>query len=362
MENQKKEILRMVESGLITTDEALKLLEAMNDAETLEEKQDEMMNQSLSTHVKFDEEDEKVYQEKSTVGKLSGFLQNALNKLSKMDFNFASSVDFSHIFSFPVTKIKGMNFDLFNGSVMIRTHEKQEVRVECNVRVYKQKHLDEGRDLFFKEVYAHIVDDVLRIDSDNKFIKVDTVVYVPDESYERAQIRLFNGPIHVEAMSFDTLLGKTANGNVTLHQITAKKCEIETANGKIAMTDSAGEVCELETVNGKIEASEAFEKFEAGSITSAIEVKVTKPLESKVELKSATGNITCLVPRGVKVKGELETNFGGFTCDLEQFELIHERKEKLEKELKFAANTSHITTITLEAESKAGSIFVKHLD
>lgn len=364
MEKQKKEILRMLESGVITTDEALKLLEAMNDAEKIENPKEEATEQSLSTRVLFDDEEEekKVYHEQSTVGKVSGFIQNALNKLSKMDFNFTSSVDFTHIFSFPAADVMGMNIDLFNGSVNIVPHQQDEVRVECKVKVYKQKDLEEARKIFLDEVRADVKDRVLRVGSSYKWLKLDTVVYVPKHTYDVARVRLFNGSIRIEELSFGKIVGKTANGSVYLNKIIADDCDMETANGKIEMIQSEGKKCELETVNGKIDVQGAFESVEAESVTSGITVTVTKPLESKVSLKSATGNIECLVPRGIKVNGKLETNFGGFTCDLEAFEVLTEQREKLQKEMKFQTNREHLTAITLEAESKAGSIFVKHND
>ncbi|MCM3567436.1 DUF4097 domain-containing protein [Neobacillus mesonae] len=361
MKEERKRILKMVEEGKLTVDEALTLMEELEKAQqTANEKKEQIINE-LSTVVKFEEaKKEDPFQAKyqSTKDKIFDFVDSALKKIKEIDFdfNFGKSVEISHIFHHGDVELKNIDIDIANGSVKIAVWDQPDVRVECQAKVFRVENQDQARHNFLRDVVFAVEGQKLKFNTQQKWMKVDAVMFVPKAQYEHLRIRLFNGPITGSDMMVDDLHVKTANGKIQLDRIYGKRGEIETANGKIDVLTSNMNELEAETINGAIRLEGDFKKTEAQSFNGNISYNLSGSRCEWIHAKTTSGTIDVFVPEILPVNGELKTNLGGFNLKLTGVQILEEKSEMIQKLLRFQSVNQTDQMVKIYAETKTGSI------
>src|ERR1700719_38680 len=149
MKEERKRILKMVEEGKLTVDEALTLLEELEKASATFEQKQQQIVQELSTAVKFEEgkKEDPVHQKfQSTKEKIFDFVDSALKKFKDLDFdlNFGQAVEISHIFYQADVFLKEIEMDVANGSLKIVPWDHKDVRIECEAKVYRVDNQEEA--------------------------------------------------------------------------------------------------------------------------------------------------------------------------------------------------------------------------
>jgi DUF4097 and DUF4098 domain-containing protein YvlB len=363
MNEERKRILQMVEEGKLKAAEALTLLEELEKTEqSMEQKQAQIVNE-LSTTVQFEEaKKEEPFQAKyqSTKDKIFEFVDIALKKIKDLDLdlNFGQSVDISHIFHQADAKLKDIDIDVANGAVKLVGWEQPDVRIECQAKVYRVENQDQARQNFLRDVLFTIEHEKLRFSTQQKWMKVEAVVYVPKAIYNRVRVRLFNGPVSGEYMNVDELRVKTANGKIVLDRFTGKKTEVETANGKIKLTGSQFDQVEAATINGAIQLDGEFKKLEMESFNGNISLKLHGNEAEFIRAKTAAGGIDLYLPEGLPVNGDLKTNLGGFHVNLVGIQVLEEKSEMIQKSLRFQSINHPEQLVNLYADTKTGSITI----
>ncbi|WP_394139777.1 DUF4097 family beta strand repeat-containing protein [Cytobacillus oceanisediminis] len=364
MKEERKRILKMVEEGKLTVDEALTLLEQLEKShQTMEQKQEELIKE-LSDDVKFEEakkEDPYSTKQQGAKEKIIDFVDSALKKVKDfdLDFNFGKSVEISHIFQHADTYLKDMDIDVANGTVRVVPWEQSDVRVECHAKVYRVDTQDEARKNFLKDVIFAIEGQKLRFSTQQKWMKLNAVIYIPKAEYGNVKIRMFNGPIESQNLSVENFKAKTANGKITVSDLDSKYVEAETANGQISIQRSRIDSLEAETLNGAILAEGDFIKAELQSFNGNVTCKAENERCERIEAKAATGSIDLFVPDFAAVSGELRTNLGGFHVDIEGIEVIEEKSEVIQKMMRFKSVKEADSGVKLLADSKTGAITLK---
>jgi DUF4097 and DUF4098 domain-containing protein YvlB len=363
MNEERKRILQMVEEGKLTVDEALTLLDELQKAEkTMEQKQADIVNE-LSTAVKFEESrKEDPFQDrfKSAKEKVFEFVDSALKKIKDLDldFNFGHSVEISHIFHHGDAYIKDIDIDVANGSIRLAAWDQKDVRIECQAKVYRVETQDQARQNFLRDVIFAIEGQKLKFNTQQKLMKVDAVIYVPKEDYERIRIRMFNGPISGEELNVSDFRVKTANGKINLDRLHGKKAEVETANGHISVLNCVLDDLEAETINGAIKLDGDFRKMETQSFNGNITFHLRGERSELIIAKATTGAVDLFVPEGIPVNGELKTNLGGFNVKLEGIKILEEKSEMIQKLLRFESVNHPDRMLKVFVDTKTGSITI----
>ncbi|MEY2192953.1 DUF4097 family beta strand repeat-containing protein [Neobacillus sp. BF23-41] len=363
MKEEKKRILKMVEEGKLTVDEAVTLLDELEQAQqTMEQKQEQIVNE-LSTAVNFEEtkkEDPLQAKYQSTKEKIFDFVDSALKKIKDFDFdlNFGQSIEISHIFHQGDADLTNMDIDVANGSIKIAAWDQPDVRIECQAKVFRVENSDQARQNFLRDVVFSVENQRLRFMTQQKWMKVESVIYVPKSEYERVRIRMFNGTILGEEMNVADLRVKTANGKINLERIKGKKAEVETANGKIKIINSQIDDLEAETIHGGIKLDGDFKKVETQSFNGNISYNVNGNRAEVIQVKATTGGIDLFVPEGLPVSGELKTNLGGFNLHLVGVQVLEEKSEMIQKLLRFQSINHPDKMVKIYADTKTGSIAI----
>ncbi|MCM3763345.1 DUF4097 domain-containing protein [Neobacillus niacini] len=364
MKEERKRILTMVEEGKLSVDEALRLLdELQKDQKNMEQKQADIINE-LSTAVQFEEakKDDAAYAKyQSTKEKIFEFVDSALKKIKELDLdlNFGQSVDISHIFQHGNAELNNIDIDLANGSVNVVAWDQPDVRVECQAKVYRVENQDQARQNFLRDVTFAVEGGKLRFFTQQKWMKVEAVMFVPKVQYEKVRVRIFNGSVTGGKLNVADLRVKTGNGKIKLEHVIGNKAEVETANGKINLKHGQFDELEAETINGAIKVDGDFKKVDTQSFNGNISVLLKGNRSEWVHAKTTTGPIELYVPEGTPVDGELKTNLGGFHLNLVGVQILEEKSEMIQKSLRFQSVNHPDKMLKIYADSKSGSITVQ---
>ncbi|MDQ0187800.1 DUF4097 domain-containing protein [Cytobacillus kochii] len=364
MKEERKRILKMVEDGKLSVEEALTLLEKLEKAEdTAEQKQEEIIKE-LSTAVKFEEEKKEEpfnYKFNSAKDKIIDFVDSAFKKIKDvdLDFNFGQSHSISHIFHQSDGTFNEIEVDVANGAIKVVPWSQTDVRAECEVKVYRAESQDEARKKFLEDAVFTVVDDKLKFSTQQKWIKLDAVLYVPEKEYNKLKLRTFNGPIESEKLKAKTFKAKTANGKITAKQLQSKHAELETVHGKIHVENGTVDILEAETINGAVHVDGDYERVNAHSFNGNVACAVGGSRCESIEAKATTGNVEVTLPPFAEVSGELKTNLGSFDIHIEGIEILEEKSDVIQKVLRFRSIKDPQGGLRLNADTKTGSVTVK---
>lgn len=364
MQKERERILNMVKEGKLTVNEALVLLDKLGTSEDLT-KNEEHSPGELSTTVKFEEAKKEDFytQQKfqSTKEKLLDFVDTAIQKVKDfdLDLNFGQSVSISHIFQQSDVYLKELDVDLANGSVKIMPWEQNDVRIECEAKVYRVDTQEEARNNFLKDVYFAIDSGKLHFSSQQKWMKLQATLHIPKAQYESIKVRMFNGSIDSENLQVEKYNVKTANGKINMYGITSKYVEAETANGQIEVRDGRIDDFDAETLNGAVKIDGSFKKAELQSFNGNIIAVFTDDRCEFVEAKATTGGIKLYIPENTAIAGEFKTNVGNFHIEYKGIQVIDEKSEVVQKLVRFQPMNSSEKVARVLADTKTGSITLK---
>ncbi|WP_404404772.1 DUF4097 family beta strand repeat-containing protein [Jeotgalibacillus malaysiensis] len=409
MENERKRILSMVEKGTITATEALTLLEALEKdgskstgdsassahKDTTYEQQsrsshktsseshsqshsesgsqkkefpfnlDEMINDLFGTIEKkateYKTEQTKKTSRQQQKDKLTDFVQTAFDKVKGLDleFNMGPSLEFKHVFESEKAELIDIETSISNGKLTIRPWDEDFVRAECNVKVFRSDDELKAKQQLKDSVIFNTNFKKLRFVSDLKMMSLDTVLYVPKASYERWDIRLFNGKFQAEGGNVNKIKVRTANGKIELSNMLVEKAELETANGGINVENTRADLIEAESVNGKVNVEGALDEIDAQSVNGKIVCSTSSSSARRIEAKSLAGPIEINVPDSVSLDGTLRTNFGKLKVDFHEMDHLEEREEMMQRRLNFRKDRESASKLYITADAKTGSVTVK---
>ncbi|MBM7690953.1 DUF4097 and DUF4098 domain-containing protein YvlB [Peribacillus deserti] len=369
MQEERKRVLEMVEQGKLTAAEALTLLEQLEKSSLEKSVKQEEMVKELSAMVPSSAKQtagkptkEDTFNQKVMVAKdkLFDFVDTALTKIKDfdLDLNFGPYKEISHIFQISDQDFSEIAADVSNGNIEIVPWASKEVRAECQVRVYRVKEQSEAVSEFMKETTFAVEKGTFQFINDQKWMKVSAKIFVPDRNYERITIRMFNGSAHGEKLQVNQIHAKTANGKITLAELTGKAGEFETANGQITLERSSFQSIEAETINGPIRVSGSCQRADLHSFNGHIECRIDNKECESIRAKAVTGSIDLYLPAGAAIDGDLKTNLGGFNINLGGIDVVEEKSDVGKKILRFKADQQSAQKILVLGESMSGSISV----
>ncbi len=359
MKEERKKILKMIEDGLISSQEAEELLDSLEEAE-----QAGQNSNAVSTKVDWEQgEKQKQYNTKEAKkSTIFGFVEEAFKKIKNvdLDFNFGTNYEVSHIFHHHHAAFHDIDIDVANGNVTIQPWSETDVRVECKAKVYQVDNQEQAREKFHKEAAFLLEEERLQFYLHSQQVKVDVIVKVPEQEYRKAIVKLFNGSFFGEKLTVDHFQAKSTNGSINLMDGNGKVMVAETANGSIKVRDCRWEVADMETINGKINVDGAFEKIDAQLVNGSIGVRWKEGFQPKSGFfKSTTGSVRLILPDQVRIDGKAETKIGNIHCDLNNYHITEEKREVINRSLHFEVNQElDAEPFNVEAETKTGSVWI----
>jgi len=382
MQQERKRILDLVERGTISTQEALVLLEALENGTakpsgTQDQGARDTENTTQSTDTSKEEHTKKstsqtddfmddIKRDFTQFGeRLMQFMQSTVGKMKTFDFDmpFGEPVEFNHVITKDVTEFKEIAIDLANGKVEIHPSQDGQVRAECHVRVYRSQS-EEAAKAEFLDKFVFVIDgQKLRILSDLKTTQVNIVLYVPQQHYTSISTRLFNGGFVGQQLEVDRLRIKTANGKVDLKSIKVEDAEIQTANGTIHVEEASGNKMEAETMNGRVYIDGHLKEIEGQSVNGHVIVTTRDKEARKIEGSAVAGTVEIYVPSTIALQGVVSSNLGKMDVSLSDVTRMNEQDHFLQKSIHFSKDVadSTATPLYIRGEAKTGSVLVRYI-
>ncbi|OES46123.1 DUF4097 family beta strand repeat-containing protein [Domibacillus iocasae] len=377
MSEEKLRILKMVETGIISADEAVKLIEALEKNGTDSNAGTRSSSSTKSTEGSkgfggIFEELEKFGQKMAgqrpkteTVSqskeKLFEFMQSAMQRLKDVEVPFVGKgTEFTHVFYEQGTLPRHLKLETANGAVTIRPWDGDGVKAECHVKVYGAATEEEAKESFLKNSIFYAREDKLSFSVGLKLMKTDVTLYIPSSELEDISVKLFNGAFDMRDIKAEKLEVRSGNGKMELKNSNIAVIEVETGNGPIRIIDCEGERAELNTFNGAIHMVGTYRFADLQTFNGNILYDAKKDQAEAVRAESMTGNIELYSPQELAVKGEIRTTAGRLTLPETGMASVIEKDERIQKSLKFESdNLLDGRQLVIDAETKTGSVTLR---
>lgn len=389
MQNERQRILELVEKGTISAQEAITLLEAleqpskstqnvMNDVvnedqySTTEKEsvfKDESQNEQQSQK---DEDFSKYFQEEmrdfrkdlSQIGSLFMDMMNtAVKKVKEFDVTspFGDKFEFTHTEEVSAERVDKIIAELPNGNFSLETAEGDSFQVICKVKAPLVNDSEEETRANFLEQFVVKEDgDSLRILSQLKLVQVNVKVLVPKDKLEKLSVRLMNGNVTLQDTDIEQLKVKTLNGAIKGSKFNFGKAEVDSSNGSIELTNVRGKDLEAETLNGRVYLDGALDEVAAKSVNGHVVVTTCSTNSSKIKAQTVAGAVELYVPRTLSLSGKIVTNFGKVDVGIPDVSKIESQDQFLSKVVRFDKEIENANRLFIEGESKTGAVLVRY--
>lgn len=248
-------ILSMLEEGKITSEEAIKLLEALEDVEVSRET-DGIKEESQ----RFEEKKESKTISKPIFNSLEDISSDIGNALSNMfdglkdignSFNFRGNYEtITSDLDMDLSNIENPSLDLraINGSIRLRPKDGNKIFIKSTCQ-YKNGLISPN------EPYFDFYMDGNRIVFNPKYnssISIKLDVSLPEKYYDEIILNSSNGKIDIQELNVDTLRCMTTNSSIDIVEVNSKEIDLTTKNGRIECRDTDSNLLKTVTTNSNI--------------------------------------------------------------------------------------------------------------
>ena len=356
MKEEKLMILSMLEEGKITTEEAIKLIEALEDMEI---PKDENIKDDKNQESKKQESSSFKFNSLEDIGAdISNAFLNMFNGLKDMGESFGLKTNYETIYddlNMDISHLEHPNLDLrsVNGSIQLRPANSENISIK--VHCQHKKGLFGKNEPYFNFFLADNTVVFKPIYNNGISIKLD--VFLPEKEYGHILLNSTNGKIDVDKLKVQTLESTTSNSPINILYIDSKDIILSTKNGKIEsqytnsesfkayttnssvlLTYVNSDDLDIKTANGRIDGNQV-----AGSNlickTSNGSINLKDISFNKVQLTTSNGRITC---------DEIDTKRAELVNLTTSNGSIHSKVKDFHKEIAFDLETS-MGSIKLES-------------
>ncbi|GLC87776.1 DUF4097 family beta strand repeat-containing protein [Lysinibacillus piscis] len=374
MQNERQRILELVEKGTISAQEAITLLEALEQPGKSTQpitKEEPSKEESLFEEQQKDTDFAKYFQDEiqdfrkdlTQIGSLFMDMMNtAVKKVKEFDITspFGDKIEFTHTEEI-ATPVENIVVELPNGHFSIEQGEGESIQVICKVKAPLTNDSEEAtRAHFLEQFIVKEEQQTLRILSQLKLVQVNVRVLVPQDKLEKLSVRLMNGHVSLQDVSYEQLKVKTLNGAIKGAKFNFDNAEIDSSNGSIELFQIRGKDLEAETLNGRVYIDGALDEVEAKSVNGHVVVTTCSTNSSKIKAQTVAGSVELYVPRTMSLSGKAVTNFGKVDIGIADVKKLESQDQFLSKVVRFDKEVENANRLFIEGESKTGSVLVRY--
>lgn len=375
----KERILKMLEEGKITSEEAIELMSALNSKsepeakETKKHTEGDSSGETESTGLFSDYVGQFVDELNKYVNKdkVNDTYTNVKSKFStqrqakqvfdglEKAFDSVGS-SFDSVFSQGPknrlietidTPFSSISVDISNGNVELKKAERGNV-VKFEVTPFYRK-LDTKKN-YFQDIICDVKNDELVIVSDVKSARVNVIIEVTEETLRRIILSTSNGNVKIADKSFTDLTVDLLNGDIELAHVQAKNAFIRTSRGNIKVSEGEYKSIEIVSMLGTILTDNLDAKTIDISSNGSVNIALKKETE-EATINSNMGSINISIPHGRELEGRLSTVLGQINYPPELDARYMKQQDIGFKELMLVNNTDE-AGMFLEVSTKVGSV------
>lgn len=338
--DERKMILDMLKEGKITSEEAIRLLDALS-ARGEGKKTQQTRHEKLFSF-DMDKAKEGLEEFEKTVG---GFVNNLVGTMNNMFdddmvLNFKGKFDtFTQRDEREVPEGETRELEIFNknGRVEILPSDENKIVIESRIH---HKNLEVGEGTRFYDIIEENGRIVYRVQENialQKKYYVEVKLFVPKNVLSSLEMNTSNASLSVEGLEVADVRLTTKNGKITAKQMKGERLSMESSNARLELFESEIAHVDLKTSNGKV----TIEEITADEIvvnTSNGRIASRKLDANSIALNTSNGTVL-----GEDIKTE-RLEEGHFTCSNGKIELDF---DELNKEVDLDLHTS-MGTIDLQ--------------
>lgn len=405
--DERTRILKLVESGVITAEEAISLLEKLSTekapqqaaeqpkeqpATTIstvktEPKQESSASEETDESQAFGENDE---QQKRTTGfedifgkafnnkkmeqvfndirsdvtefsdRMMTFVNTTLTRVKSGEMPFGEKVEFEQSYAFPAADVKSFEIDLPNGKVDFVQADDEQVTISAFIKAPTSKVEGEDVQAKFLDGFVELKDGKLDVATSSKFAYVELTVSVPRKTYDVVIAKLLSGAVSFTGIDAKLLKTKTYNGSIKYHDGKFEHADLQTVNGSIEVNAVEGADLEASTANGRVYIDGKLKEVDAESVNGHVVVTTTSNDAHKVKATTLAGSVELYVPKTVSLEGVAASNFGKVDVQLDEAHVKAEEDQFLRKTIHFNKIAEGAKLLKVDAESRTGSVIVRY--
>ena len=335
--DKKERILKLLEEGEITTEEAIDLMNALNyktadekheeesEEDTNKERKEENpmftffenMTDEVGKYIDIDKIEKSV---KDTFNDVKGKAENQaqmrqmFNTFEKT-FDSVKNTNIDAIFSQGSKNrlietvdipFKKMSIDVTNGNVSVKPTTGSTV-VRFEVTPFYRK-IDKKRN-YFKDIVCEVKDEELIVLSPLRSARVNVEVEVNPLDLNRIIISGSNGNIDIKEIATEDLTVDILNGDISANHLFVKTGFLRTSKGKISLEKGQYDALEVVTMLGSVQTGTLNAREIEIHSNGSVQLSVSDNTEV-VSINTNVGGINVDVPTGRPLEGRLSTVMG----------------------------------------------------
>ncbi len=346
MSEKRKRILNLLEEGHITAEEADRLLETLDEEDGDDKKEDNYFHSDFKKDVR------------SFTAGVKNFLDDTFNRIKDGPFEF----NFSHMnvrreYEFSANDVDYFHFDLASTSIEILPEISNKIRIECRAKVFKETDQAKAEKLFNRNVEINVEQNTLHVESPNKHIQTELVIYLPKKQYDKASFNSVNGSIKIRSAQFNQASVSTVNGSIQISDYVGDAFYVETKHGSIKLDDVQLSKAKLSTSAGSVYVDGNVEQLNIDVVTGSVRSYIRNVAAKMVHIQSVTGSVQLYVPNNAPLVGTASTTVSSVDIQLENIKK-HHLDEQITKKLVQFSNTEGQDYLDIDLSTKTGSIRV----
>lgn len=268
-----------------------------------------------------------------------------------------AATKFDKTFTFEPTTASIVDIKVANGKVTLKKAADDTVKVIAAVKLYGKLEDTDVEQAFAQRSELQVDAEKISIQIPNKRIRADLVIYLPEKMYDYVSIKLLNGSVVIEELIAKDVFVKSTNGNLQIESLNATMLELEGVNGDIEIMSGHIRDIVVESINGTITLATTPETASFSLVNGDIKATLTGETLKKYQATTVNGSIKVSLPATLGVTGIAKTNLGSIQSRMSDYEVIREKKEKMNQFLQFERALQPMATI--ELTTTTGSIYLK---
>lgn len=296
---------------------------------------------------------------------LGRFLKKTIDTVSEnmewKDVNFrvpgVATTKFEKNFEFSDVTATIIDVKLANGAVAFHIWDRPDVKVEAAIKLYGKMDEATPEAAFESRSQIMVDEDHISFQIPNKRVAADLDFYLPSRMYDYVSVKLLNGDIDVTGLEVKDIFLKSTNGDIDIDELQATMLEVEGVNGDIEV--KSGDIIDsiIETVNGEVSMTATPEHVSISIVNGDIRMTLKEKQLARLEASSVNGNVKVAFPKDLGLEGTAKTSLGSVNSRLSDYDIIRQKKERMNQFLQFRRLEDQMAQIDLSTTT--GNIYLK---
>lgn len=380
MQQEQKLILKMLEEGKITAEEAEALLNAIGEGPSVTESEPqedpwvriEKMGEEFASKVEVATE----RFSRSLEQKAEGFGDKLHKQLPKIlakfpFFSYEENQEFTTVVRGTVTPKEKIPINLSNANGPIRVQGWSEEYYQLTVvQRLRGRDRESARSRIFDVKWAdgeEREDFILVVPGSQNDGSISLHLMVPENLLYEVKLTSQNGSLRLENLRGTEFMVDTTNGSALLKSIKGARVEGQGSNGSCEMEGVEAAVVRYRLGNGSYRLAVLSSDLKCRTANGSVNVRLPEIHgDNNYELRTTNGSITINLPthKDVDLALQLETSVGRISSEVEGMEIVQQQRQGGGGifEARSTDRTPKTARLALKASTTSGSIRVSEGD